>query len=79
MRGFGVTDRRADTMPLGDTPFRRIRIDDDLWQRLDEAAKRADPDSNRSALLRRFARWFVGDIDEAPVRPEPRRSADTGQ
>lgn len=61
-----------DMAPEG-TPFRRIRMDEDLWQRLDEAVKRADPDSNRSALLRRFARWYVGDIEEMPHRPEPRR------
>ena len=64
-----------DMAPEG-TPFRRIRMDDDLWERLDEAVKRADPDSNRSVVIRRFARWFVGDIDEMPTRPEPRR---TGQ
>jgi hypothetical protein len=70
-----VTDRKADTMAQeGTTPFRRIRLDNDLWTRLEEAAKRADPDSNRSVLLRRFARWYVGDIDEMPQRPEPRRS-----
>jgi len=62
----------ADDMAAEGTPFRRIRMDEDLWQRLDEAVKRADPDSNRSALLRRFARWFVGDIDEMPMRPEPK-------
>ena len=56
------------THPPG-TPFRRIRLDDDLWERLEEAAKAADPDSNRSALLRKFARWYVGDIDEMPQRP----------
>ena len=60
-----------DMAPEG-TPFRRIRMDDDLWERLDEAVKRADPDSNRSVLIRRFARWYVGDIDEAPKRPEPK-------
>jgi len=61
----------SDMAPEG-TPFRRVRMDDDLWERLDEAVKRADPDSNRSVLIRRFARWFVGDIDEMPRRPEPR-------
>ncbi len=76
-----VTDTRPDTKgdsvaPEG-TPFRRIRMDDDLWERLEIAAKRADPDSNRSALLRKFARWYVGDIDQIPQRPEPRR--DDGQ
>ena len=75
MRGYDVTDRRADTMPAEGTPFRRIRLDDDLWKRLDEAAKAADPDSNRSAVLRKFARWFVGDIDEMPQRPAKREPA----
>jgi hypothetical protein len=51
----------------------KMKMDMDLWERLDEAVKRADPDSNRSALLRRFARWYVGDIEEMPRRPEPRR------
>ena len=63
-----------DMAPEG-TPFRRIRMDDDLWERLDEAVKRADPDSNRSVIIRRFARWYVGDIDQAPQRPEPNRPA----
>lgn len=74
---MSVTDTRPDTggpkMAQDGTPFRRIRMDDDLWKRLEDAAKRADPDSNRSVLLRRFARWFVGDIDEMPQRPEPKR------
>ena len=61
-----------DMAPEG-TPFRRIRMDDDLWERLDEAVRRADPDDNRSALIRRLARWYVGDIDEIPRRPEPKR------
>jgi hypothetical protein len=64
-----VDDKKGDAGGQEGTPFRRIRMDDDLWKRLDEAAKRADPDSNRSALLRRFARWYVGDIGEAPIRP----------
>ena len=66
------TVRGDDDVAQEGTPFRRIRMDEDLWQRLDEAVKRADPDSNRSALLRRFSRWYVGDIDEAPRRPEPK-------
>jgi len=65
-----MPDRRANNMPSEATPFRRIRMDNDLWKRLDEAAKAADPDSNRSALLRKFARWYVGDIDELPQRPQ---------
>lgn len=68
-----MADRKADNVPPDGTPFRKIRMDNDLWQRLEEAARRADPDANRSVILRRFARWFVGDIDEMPQRPEPRR------
>jgi hypothetical protein len=69
--GGSQTIRRDDDVAEG-TPFRRIRMDDDLWERLDEAVKRADPDDNRSALLRRLARWYVGDINEMPKRPEPK-------
>lgn len=69
-----MTDRKDAAMPPEGTPFRRIRMDDDLWDRLDEAAKKADPDSNRSALLRKFARWYVGDIDEMPQRPTRRET-----
>jgi len=61
--------RRRGTPEL----FRRIRLNDDLWERLEQAAREADPDSNRSALIRRFARWFVGDIDDLPQRPAPKR------
>jgi hypothetical protein len=59
----------GSSVPPEGTPFRRIRIDDDLWERLEIAAKKTDPDSNRSVILRRLARWFVGDIDEMPQRP----------
>jgi len=70
-----VAHRKADTMPDG-TPFRRIRLDDDLWQRFEDAVGRADPDSNRSVVLRKFIRWYVGDIDEMPQRPKPKRSGE---
>lgn len=64
----------ADDMAAEGTPFRRIRMDDDLWERLEQAVRQMDPDDNRSAWLRRCARWAVGDIDEMPRLPEPRRS-----
>lgn len=60
----------------GAPEFRRIRMDDDLWTRLDMAAKQADPDSNRSVLLRKFARWYVGDIDDMPQRPVGRPASE---
>jgi hypothetical protein len=64
-----VADKGTDKMAQEGTPFRRIRMDADLWERLDKAAKAVDPDSNRSVLIRRFARWYVGDMDEMPQRP----------
>jgi len=73
VRGYDVSDRKADIMAPDGTTLRRIRIDSDLWERLDEAAKQADPDTNRSVLVRKFMRWYVGDIDEMPQRPEPKR------
>jgi hypothetical protein len=76
MRGYEVTDRKADTMAPDGTPFRKIRMDNDLWERLEDAARRADPDSNRSVIIRRFARWYVGDIDELPQRPALKRDSD---
>ena len=65
------TVRRDDDVAEG-TPFRRTRMDDDLWERLKEAVESMDPDDNRSAWLRRCARWCVGDINEPPRRPEPK-------
>jgi metal-responsive CopG/Arc/MetJ family transcriptional regulator len=63
-------------MPEG-TRSRRFRLADDLWRRFGEAVKRADPYANRSVVIRKFIRWYVGDTDEFPQRPEPRR--DGGQ
>ena len=65
-----VADRKADTVAPEGTPLRKIRMDDDLWERLEKAAKAVDPDSNRTVVLRKFARWYVGDIDEMPQRPQ---------
>lgn len=56
------------------TPLRRIGFDNDLWERFEQAVKHADPDSNRSAVLRKFARWYVGDINDLPQRPAPKAS-----
>ena len=71
-----MTDRRADSMAAEATPFRRIRLDDDIWKRFDLAVQQADPDSNRSVILRRFIRWYIGDIEEMPQRPERNAGAD---
>ena len=74
LRGcFVRTDLPAVARGQSNPELRVIRMDDDLWERLDEAVKRADPDDNRSALIRRLVRWYVGDIDQPPRRPEPKR------
>lgn len=50
------------------TARQTIRLDEDLWTRLDEAAKRLGTD--RSTWLREAARWCVGEPDAAaPQRP----------
>jgi hypothetical protein len=67
-----MPDRRADSMAAEGTPFRRIRLDNDLWERFDRAVQQADPDSNRSVILRKFIRWYVGDIGDFPQRPDPK-------
>lgn len=72
--GYRIRFPRPKREPVEAPKLRRVRLDDDLWGRLDEAAMRMDPDSNRSAVLRRFARWYVGDIDEMPQRPDPKRA-----
>jgi hypothetical protein len=51
-------------------PGHIVRAHIDLWRRFAAAVKRKDPESNRSANLRSYMRWFVGDTDEMPQRPE---------
>lgn len=51
---------------------RKLRgVDDELWDSFGEAAD--DVGSDRSALIRQFMRWFVGDSDDLPSRPEQTR------
>lgn len=51
----------------------RFRMQVDLWDRLGEAVKHADPDDTCSAAIRRLVRWYLGDIEQMPQRPEPKR------
>lgn len=53
------------------TPIRRVRVPDDLWQRFDDAVRAADPEADRSVVLRQFMRWYVGE----PGAKIPDRSA----
>jgi hypothetical protein len=77
MRGYEVTDmrpdRKGDAMPQEGTPFRRIRMDNDLWQQFEEAVTAASPALNRSLVIRMFVLWYTGRTNDLPQRPEPRR------
>ena len=43
-------------------------VEDHEWERFGELTYATG--DNRSAVLRRFIQWFVGDTDELPERPE---------
>jgi hypothetical protein len=61
----GVTGRSGKG-----TARQTVRIDEDLWAKLGAACESAGID--RSAALRAFARWYVGEGDaELPERPAP--------
>lgn len=65
------TPRRYDTLPSVSkgTALQSFRIDDQLWQRFAEVSAKAG--TNRSAVLRDFIRWYIGDPDAAlPERPD---------
>lgn len=50
------------------TARQTIRMDEALWERLGAVAERADTD--RSTVLREFARWYVRDRGaKLPSRP----------
>lgn len=59
VKGYGALKRRT------------IRIEKDLWDQFGAACAAADTD--RSAVLREFIRWYIGEPDAAlPKRPKPR-------
>lgn len=52
------------------TARQTIRMDEALWEKLGEAADRADTD--RSVILRDFARWYTHEKGaKLPRRPTP--------
>jgi hypothetical protein len=53
----------------GKTPHRQFRVEDDVWEKFDEAVKPLGTD--RSAVLRAFVMWFVHE----PGAKMPRRPA----
>ena len=57
------------------TPVQRFRLDDDLWSRFEQAVRRADPESDRSKILRQFVAWYVREPGaRMPARPAEARS-----
>ncbi|WP_165969341.1 hypothetical protein [Actinomadura sp. KC06] len=70
---------RGSALPLkmiggdvADTPFRRVRMSDDMWGRFGEAVANAEPELDRSKVLREFVRWYIGETDDLPRRPAPK-------
>jgi hypothetical protein len=52
------------------TPLQNFRVDTGLWDRFDQAVRRADPDSDRSKTLRQFVAWYVREPGaKMPARP----------
>ena len=60
------------TTPNG-TPLRRIRIPAVMWERFGEAVRDAEPELDRSKVIREFVRWYLGEINDLPRRPERQR------
>lgn len=54
---------------INPTPIRGIRVDDDLWERFDEATKALG--TTRSAWLQEAIRWCVHEAGaKTPKRPK---------
>lgn len=59
------------------TARQTIRIDEALWESLDKAARAAGTD--RSSVLREFARWYVHEKGaKMPRRPAQEGPAEAG-
>jgi len=59
---------------MAKTPTRPIRIPDDLWDAAGRAAKRSEPPTDRSALIRDLLAWYArvpgaGAIKRPPAEP----------
>lgn len=55
------------------TALRRFRTTDELWDRFNEAVQKADPEADRSKVLRNFIRWYINE----PGAKLPERPADS--
>jgi predicted GIY-YIG superfamily endonuclease len=52
--------------------FRRIRVDD-MWDRFGQAIREAEPELDRSRVIREMVRWYIGETDDLPRRPRTRQ------
>ena len=60
----------------GGLPYIRVRMGQAhkvLWARFGEAVREAEPELDRSKVLREFMRWYVGDTDRLPRSPRDSR------
>lgn len=70
-----MTDHEADRGPeqgRASDPYVRVRMPGDwmdTWQRFGGAVRQAEPNMDRSKVLREFMRYYVGDTDRLPQRP----------
>lgn len=62
--------RRADPE---DQEWIRFREGADRKRRFEDAVLQMDRFGSMSATLRAFVSYFIGDTDEIPPRPEPKR------
>lgn len=72
MAGSTADLTMGDAVAPPGTPFRRVRMDDDMWSRFNEAVREAEPELDRSKVIREFVRWYLGETDDLPRRPGPR-------
>lgn len=70
MEGSTAHVTMGDAVPPPGTPFRRVRMDDDMWARFDEAVRKAEPELDRSKVIREMVRWYIGETDDLPRRPK---------
>lgn len=60
----------ADESTWKKTPHRSVRLEDDLWNGLEPAARAAGFD--RSGVIRQFVRWYLRVPGaKLPQRPDP--------
>jgi hypothetical protein len=56
----------ADT----DADMARIRMPGDMWEKFRVAIKLGEPELDRSKVVREFVRWYIGESNDLPRRPE---------